>query len=433
MDPEIHVNKNSSLADEAIDISITGLNKFQKVSLHASSKLANGAVFESTSHYIADNLGCIDLRSHKSYGGTYEGIWPMGPISFMTPSSFNKRKHERFLIKDPMKPFTIKLQVFDSFIPEMVENTNKYKKLTDFDIIRTYVTPQVIEQEIHEGKIRGTLYLPTKSGKYPGVISMSGGYPGAMKHKAAILASHGFVALALRYFGTDDLPPSVEGIDLAYFIEDARFLKNHPNVQGKNGVGIIANCAGAIFALAAATCAPDGLFGCVVAISGWFFSFTNFEYGGKKWKSMLSFKTFKPGPEGTYIYDFDKNVNPSMLSKLSLPDDSHFAFYKRLHTAYMFVHGGEDADLNNNSLKIESVTRDFLKSYNHPNYQFLFHPKAGHLIEHAYFPFARIVWTLKLPRFFGGQQPYHSIAQEDSWPKILKFVQTNLMKNCHKL
>lgn len=66
------------------------MNASQEVTLHAKTHNENGAAFESISHYIADETGCVNLLHDKSHGGTYEGVWPMGPISFMIPSPMNK-------------------------------------------------------------------------------------------------------------------------------------------------------------------------------------------------------------------------------------------------------------------------------------------------------------------------------------------------------
>ncbi|XP_039268774.2 bile acid-CoA:amino acid N-acyltransferase-like [Styela clava] len=432
--PRICVNKDLSLADQHIAISIEGLNAFQRVSLYAKIILPNKAAFESISNYIADSSGRICLQSDKSCGGTYEGVWPMGPLSSMVPSSTNERKYERFLIKDPMQPFTVHLQVYDTFISEVDSVPQmKHKLLTQHDITRTYAAPGVSEIEIWEGRIRGTLYIPCGSGKFPGVISMSGGYPGAMKHKAALLASRGFVALALKFFGADDLPGNFQQLDLGYFVEAAKFLKNHERVTASNGVGIIANCSGASLALATASCAPHGLIGCVVAISGWIHCFGHYWYEDQKWSPSSSMKkikmTIETNSDGIVEWRYD--VAPIMF-KETPEEGSHFAFYKRLHTAYMFVYGGKDGYFPDTP-EFVKMNKNLLISAKHPAYKFLFYQDAGHLIEHAFSPLAKVAWTFHEPHFNGGAQPGHGLAQEDSWPKILRFAYDNLTTNQNKL
>lgn len=338
------------------------------------------------------------------------------------------------MIKDPMKPFIINLRVFDTFISRLEEiYTKDFKVLAELDLIRTYATPGVIELEIHVGRVRGTLYLPSSTGTYPGVISVSGGYPGAMKHKAALLASNGFTALALKYFGTDDLPDNYIEVDLGYFVEAAQFLRKHPSVDGKNGIGFVGNCAGATYSLAAATIAPPGLVNCVVAISGWFFVFGNYGYGNQKWNTSIPFYDkikFITHPDGVVEWTYEDKY--SILDVESLNDENHFAIYDRKDTAFMFIYGGQDGYLPANE-KIGNFLGMLFESAKHPNYKMLFYQGAGHLIENAFYPLARVAWTLGVPDLNGGKQPDHTIAQDHSWPKILQFVRENLTKNRHKL
>ena len=65
--------------------------------------------------------------------------------------------------------------------------------------------------------VRGTLFTPKKPGVFPAVIDMFGTAGGILEFRAALLASHGFICLALPYFDYKDLPESFWGIDLEYF------------------------------------------------------------------------------------------------------------------------------------------------------------------------------------------------------------------------
>ena len=57
-------------------------------------------------------------------------------------------------------------------------------------------------------------------GPFPGMIDIFGGAGGIIELRAALLASHGFAALALPYFNYDDLPKMKDlgfSLDLEYF------------------------------------------------------------------------------------------------------------------------------------------------------------------------------------------------------------------------
>nr|XP_039274363.1 bile acid-CoA:amino acid N-acyltransferase-like [Styela clava] len=393
-------------------------------------------MFESLAHYTSDGRGFIDVRTSESHGGSYRGVWPMGPLSSMVASHLNKRSYERFVVKDPMQPFEVYFRLFDSFVPNLEEihdtsRTNN-KLLTKHKITRTYAAPGVQEQEVWTGRLRGTLYIPPGNTRFPGVLSISGAHPGAFKHKAAILASHGFVALAVRYFGTDDLPKYDHGLDLGYFEEAAIFLKNHTSVDARNGVGIVSNCVGASASLGIASCAPEGLFGCVVAISGWYVSYNTFTYRDKTWSVPETFTLNAESlPDGTMVIT---SSHPDAENETweNIEDDL-VPFQQRHRTAYMFVYGGKDTIHETIIQKMGKHAREMLEEQHHPRYELLFYPDAGHLIEHAYAPHQNVVWTYRQLQHNGGNQPDHSKAQEDSWPKILNFLRQSLTSTPAKL
>lgn len=51
----------------------------------------------------------------------------------------------------------------------------------------------------------------------PGVVDLYGTAGGLVEYRAALLASHGFVVLALAYFNFDDLPSGLDQLHVEYF------------------------------------------------------------------------------------------------------------------------------------------------------------------------------------------------------------------------
>ncbi len=83
------------------------------------------------------------------------------------------------------------------------------------------------------------LYLPAGEGPHPGVLVLggSGGGIGWQEDTAAVLAEHGFAALALAYFGMEGLPAGLELIPLEYFEKALAALVADPAVDaGRLGV-----------------------------------------------------------------------------------------------------------------------------------------------------------------------------------------------------
>ena len=54
-------------------------------------------------------------------------------------------------------------------------------------------------------------------GPHPAVIDMFGGIGGLLETRAALLASRGFLTLALAYFNYKDLPVSFYDVPFTYF------------------------------------------------------------------------------------------------------------------------------------------------------------------------------------------------------------------------
>lgn len=55
-------------------------------------------------------------------------------------------------------------------------------------------------------------------GPFPGVIDIAGIGSGSYEYRAALLASKGFVTLALPFFLYDDLPKRLADVELEYFM-----------------------------------------------------------------------------------------------------------------------------------------------------------------------------------------------------------------------
>ena len=84
-------------------------------------------------------------------------------------------------------------------------------------------------------------------------------------YRAALLASHGFVTLALAFYGVDDLPPLYTSFDLSYFESAVDFLLSHPHVTDRTKVRMFGSSTGGNIVLAMMSCLGDKLGACVVS------------------------------------------------------------------------------------------------------------------------------------------------------------------------
>jgi dienelactone hydrolase len=114
---------------------------------------------------------------------------------------------------------------------------------------------KVKEVAVKDNGMTGVLYSPSQaSEKLPGIILLSGsdgGIPGENaipKSFIEELVSHGYIVLALAYFGVDDLPSDLENIDLKYFESAIQWFQLHPDVK-KDGIVIMGQSRGGELAL----------------------------------------------------------------------------------------------------------------------------------------------------------------------------------------
>jgi dienelactone hydrolase len=90
---------------------------------------------------------------------------------------------------------------------------------------------RVIRQPVDREGLVATLFRPLAPGPHPTVIVLSGSLGGMLEGSAAVLASQGFAALALAYFGVDPLPSELVEVPLEYFAEAIAWLKTQPAVD----------------------------------------------------------------------------------------------------------------------------------------------------------------------------------------------------------
>lgn len=71
-------------------------------------------------------------------------------------------------------------------------------------------------------------------GQFPGIIDLYTLGGGLTEPRASLLASKGYVVLALAYYGYKGLPKNPQNLDLEYFEEAVTYLKKRPEVRANN-------------------------------------------------------------------------------------------------------------------------------------------------------------------------------------------------------
>ncbi|XP_042665290.1 acyl-coenzyme A amino acid N-acyltransferase 2-like isoform X2 [Centrocercus urophasianus] len=371
---EVVVTPSSSLADQTVQVVVSGLAPLQLVTLRSWLMDEHGERFQARAFYRSDEEGMVDVGRHAALGGNYSGVWPMGLFWFLQPDSLFKRLVKRDVMGSP---FLIHLEVFDG--------------------LRLVLGQQ-------------------GPGPFPAVIDLFGGAGGLIEFRAGLLASRGFAVLALAFFAYEDLPKGLTQLDLDYFEEAAELLLQHPKVRGP-GLGVIGVSKGAEVALAMAAFLPQVV--ATVWING-----TTFLYGNPLHYKGLRIPSIPYQTERILFTELGAMDNSAIFADPRSPACSSSAIpVEKIQGKVLFVVGEADRSFNSKlfaQLAAERLPQDA--------YRLLSYPGAGHLIEPPGSPLCSIS-SLRgnpLPVVWGGEPQPHARAQQHSWQEIVQFLELHL-------
>ncbi|CAL4116917.1 unnamed protein product, partial [Meganyctiphanes norvegica] len=372
--------------------------------------------------FRADNNGCVDVSNSESLGGSYNGLFPMGLIGCLKPAP-HEYKYTRFFKRDVEKPNIVDVSVYS----EHLDDTALYSENVDAPLAslthqRHYMAPGVQKIPVRYGKVRGSLFLPPGPGPFPGVVDMFGTAGGLLEYRSAQLASRGFASLALAFFAYEDLPKALEEFDLDYFREAVDFLLRHEKIIS-DGIGVIGTSKGGDLALCMATFIPE-IRACVAINGSNACIGANFRAGHELIPSLPYFDISKVRMHDDGIMETISSVPDSRLHPESVIP------IERSNSAFLFLVGVDDRDLNSEFLAQEAFRR--LKHNNYPNsYEVSSYPGTGHLLEPPYSAHcvASFQHSFMCPILWGGTAKHHCRGQEQAWLKMRHFLWKNLIED----
>ncbi len=192
------------LADEVVNIAVSGANSGEKISVHSTLKIAEDDVWESHLIFQADKQGRVEFATATPLEGPYSDPHPMGFLWAMS--------HTQIPVELP-KPCLKPASPQHIAITASGENGQR----GELSLTRHYVADGVRRTEVRDNGLVGTLFQPAGDGPHPVVVSFGGSEGGLSEVRAALYAAHGFSSLALAYFGVDPLPAGLREVPLEYF------------------------------------------------------------------------------------------------------------------------------------------------------------------------------------------------------------------------
>lgn len=392
---KLSVEPNSVRGDEPFVVRLWDLSPGERVVLTAAFDDELGQEWSATAIFEADEEGKVDTSEQAPVEGSYEARDPMGLVWSALGGDF-------YAPSTGTSPIEMRARVGDREASAKVE--------------RYAMADGVEATEVREEGLDGRLFLPAGGGRpAPGVLVIGGSEGGLAPYvawEAALLASHGFAALALTYFrgdypGTenlpDDLPEDLVEVPLEYFEGAIGWLGDHGAVN-PDRLGVVGHSRGGELALLLGANFRE--LKAVVSYVGSGVVSSSPEGDEPAWTYRG-----KPVPRVPYTED-PSTITRQQEQEAEIP-------VERTDGPVLLIAAGDDALWPSD--RLSKIAMDRLERHDHPyDDELAVYPEAGHLIQAPYVPTAPGVAR------FGGEARANAKADEDSWRKVLGLLEERL-------
>jgi dienelactone hydrolase len=388
---------------------------------------------ESTAKLIANNRGVVNVATDPAIGGDYQGIEPSG---LFWSARFDAGSDVASMIDtlSRLEPLAYTATVSVDGGDDVTASFTR--RLLGANVVRT---------PVGEGRIRGTLFALQGAQDAAGVIVLGGSDGGNLyEFVAALLAAHGFAALALAYFAYDDLPKDMIEIPIEYFAEAVEWLDRRPEV-GDARVGVLGFSRGGEAALVLGASFPD--IAAVVAlvpsgVTGGGLAGADFSAMGKPaWMldgkplpllpppwDPLSMKEAQEAMSSGKPFAGRAGILRALTSAAARVDDVAIRV-ERTRGPILMMSGEDDQLWGSTELTAVAEERLQRAAFAYP-FEHRRYPGAGHFAclppnlpttsnaaRHALVPMALD---------YGGNARDNAAASADLWPRIVAFLQQHL-------
>ena len=222
----IQVSEPIALADQAIDIRVTGLSAGEQVTVSAQATDAQQGTWRSAAVYTASQDGTVDLATAAPKSGSYRGKDGMGLFWSMTPvAPASQDQYFTPLVPQQQSGYPLTLSVTSSSGAKLASRTVTRQWMAKGETATTLT--------LARDKVAGELFLPPPgTPRHAGVVVFGGSEGGMTQvYGAALLAAHGYPALSVAYFDWPGLPVVLDDIPLEYFETAGKILARQPQVD----------------------------------------------------------------------------------------------------------------------------------------------------------------------------------------------------------
>lgn len=423
----ITVNPSDGLIDEPIDINLSNFEPNEEITIQAHTTDSRGQTWLSFGRFVTNSDGTLSLAEQAPMSGTYEEVDSNGLLwSMRVPDGSPKSSTEN-------EADTVHLSA-------QRNNTT----VASTTMKRRFISPNVVEHPVGEERLVGTFFEPPGSGPHPAMLALHGTEGQVPWLLGAILASHGYATLALKYFdptGEENLPTSLVEIPLEYFEHSIDWLLEHPSVTGDQ-VGVVGpSIGGELTLLLGATLSrigvvvgyvPSGLVwqGPGGERSMWTYNgrnipFVPLEINRDSVPSLARVATNGIRGRPVRVADLFRqsfsDLDARSVKAATIP-------VEKIDGPVLLISGKDDGIWPSTALSEIAIHR--LEEHAHPYpYKHLAYEKAGHIISLPFQPTAYWDTFEVMPGVTlraGGTSSGNAHAAADSWPQVLEFIAEGL-------
>lgn len=409
-----------ALVDEVPRVRLEGAPPAKTVRYLVRSADPLGRTFSSWADYRSDAAGRVDPAATPAEAGTYVGIDAWGlwwSMASMPPSEF----------AEGLGP-----------VPTVVSVEVDGVVVAEAGVDRLRVGREVAVRAVGEAGLVGNVFVPP-GGAGPGVVVLggSGGGLAWSDNVAALLASRGFCALALAYFGAPGTPATLTGVAVEYVGDAVAWMLHQDHVLSPR-VGAVGRSRGGELALLAGALIGD--IGAVVAYAA----------GGVVWAGLDQAST---GPDPGPAWSIAGVAHPYLLADAGAVRSATGCQPAVLAGAFagalddpralggacidveaiagpvLLITGGDDQLWPAHRLAELTMRRLAARGHRGGD-RHLAYPQAGHRVGAiaglpaspavAVHPADGIAYAL------GGSRRADAASGADSWPKVVRFLRRHL-------
>ena len=423
-----HAEFSITPLDDLIDVQriirIEGLAAGEKVTVTSSTPRSQQRTWHSQASFEADAQGVVDLSQQAPVSGSYQGVSSMGLIWSQEPSV-------------PSAAVVFPDNVLEALVTT-IEVQTQNQGLLKGTLIQRLAREGVQRIEVREEGLVGTLFLPEGEGPWPAVMILNGSGGGINEPRAALYASHGYMAFALAYFKAPGLSDYISNTPLEYFKQGLDWLRREHKPY-KNFVALNGQSRGGELVLLLASLYPKDVSAVIAYVPGavvhsgqnaadpavgregpaWLLNGQPITHVWQDNKTA----TWAPFDQGPAPHRHEKAILTALQDKEAVARAR--IQVEKIQAPIIMLSGTDDGSWP--SSVYSQMVKDKLQEVGFAyDVQWVDTPDAGHSIIFPYVPTTQLTYTHPVSKRIstsGGRADRNALSNEDSWNTIKPFLQ----------